>query len=428
MELSRKQSEFIRKANCRWNFKGGATRSGKTYLDCRWVIPMRIRERAGRDGIVVILGVTKATIERNILGPMRGIYGPDWVGEISGDNTVRLFGERCYALGAATAAQVSKIRGASVKYCYGDEVADWAEEVFQLLKSRLDREYSCFDGTFNPQHPEHWLKKFLDSGADIFCQTYTIDDNPFLPERFKDSLKKEYAGSVFYDRYILGRWSAAEGLVYPMFQEKMDSLLVDRVPEEARRGGKWYIAVDYGTVNPTAAGLWCVWDGRAWMAAEYYYDSRKTGRRRTDEEHYREIERLADGVPIQRVVVDPSAASFKETIRRHGRFGVWDADNRVLDGIRLTASLLQGGVLRFHRGCRDILREFQAYRWDADARDDAVLKEYDHAMDQMRYFAATVMARFLRRQRGMQRGDADEFHELGAGAFDRPVPVRRRWP
>lgn len=425
MELSRKQSEFIRKAHCRWNFKGGATRSGKTYLDCRWVIPMRIRERAGRDGIVVVLGVTKATIERNILGPMRSIYGPDWVGEISGDNTVWLFGERCYALGAATAAQVSKIRGASVKYCYGDEVADWAGEVFELLKSRLDREYSCFDGTFNPQHPEHWLKKFLDSGADIFCQTYTIDDNPFLTERFKESLKKEYAGSVFYDRYILGRWSAAEGLVYPMFQENMDTLVVDRVPEEARRGGKWYIAVDYGTVNPTAAGLWCVWGGKAWMAAEYYYDSRKTGRRRTDEEHYREIEKLAGEIPIQRVIADPSAASFKETIRRHGRFGVWDADNRVLDGIRLTASLLQGGVLRFHRSCRDILREFQAYRWDADARDDAVLKEYDHAMDQMRYFAATVMVRFLRQQRGLQRGDADEFHELGAGALGRPAPVRR---
>lgn len=399
MELSRKQSEYIRMARRRWNFKGGATRSGKTYLDYRYVIPMRIRERAGRDGMVVILGVTKATIERNILGPMRGIFGAEWVGEIDGDNTVRLFGEKCCALGAATAAQVSKIRGASVKYCYGDEVADWAEEVFELLKSRLDREYSCFDGTFNPQHPEHWLKKFLDSGADIFYQTYTIDDNPFLPEKFCSSLKKEYAGSVFYDRYILGRWAAAEGLVYPMFQEQRESLVVDRVPEEARRDGKWYIAVDYGTVNPTAAGLWCVWGGRAWMAAEYYYDSRKTGRRRTDEEHYREIERLAGELPVQRVVVDPSAASFKETIRRHGRFAVWDAENRVLDGIRLTASLLQEHALQFHRSCRDTLREFMAYRWDVDAKEDAVLKEYDHAMDQMRYFAATVMVRFLRQRR-----------------------------
>lgn len=396
MKLSRKQSEFVRCARRRWNFKGGATRSGKTFLDYRWTIPMRIRERAGKDGLVVILGVTKATVERNVLEPMRSVYGEDLVGRIDSSNTVYLFGEKCYALGAGMASQVAKIRGASIKYCYGDEVADWAGEVFQLLKSRLDREYSCFDGTFNPQHPGHWLKQFLDSGADIFCQTYTIDDNPFLPVSFRESLKKEYAGSVFYDRYILGRWTAAEGLVYPMVQEQLDRLVVDQLPDEARRMGRWYIAVDYGTVNPTAAGLWCVWKGRAWMAKEYYYDSRKSGRRRTDEEHYREIEALAAGVQVERLVVDPSAASFKETVRRYGRFAVWDADNRVLDGIRLTGALLQENVLLFHRSCRGILEEFQAYRWDVDAPDDAVIKEFDHAMDQMRYFAATVMVRFRR--------------------------------
>ena len=168
MLLSKKQIEFCKKANRRWNFKGGATRSGKTYLDFKWIIPMRIRERIGLDGLAVILGVTKSTIERNVLEPMRNIYGDDLVGSISSDNTVWLFGEKCYCLGAEKVSQVSKIRGASIKYCYGDEVADWSEEVFALLKSRLDKEYSCFDGTFNPQHPGHWLKKFLDSDADIF--------------------------------------------------------------------------------------------------------------------------------------------------------------------------------------------------------------------------------------------------------------------
>lgn len=394
MPWSRKQTEFIRRATHRWNFKGGATRSGKSYLDFRWVIPMRIRERSGKDGLVVLLGVTKATIERNILGPMRESFGEEMVGRIAGDNTVRLFGEKCYAMGAGIVSQVSKIRGASIKYGYGDEVADWSEEVFSLLKSRLDREYSCFDGTFNPQYPGHWLKNFLDSGADIFCQTYTIDDNPFLPESFRESLKKEYAGSVFYDRYILGRWTAAEGLVYPMFQE-MD-LVVDCIPGQALRAGKWYIAVDYGTVNPTAAGLWCLYQGNAWMVDEYYYDSRAENRRRTDEEHYAELVRLAGDRAVERVIVDPSAASFKETVRRHGRFAVWDADNRVLDGIRLTGTLLQAGRLRFQRECRGILREFSAYRWNVDAAEDCVIKEFDHAMDQMRYFAATVMAKQLR--------------------------------
>ena len=220
MLLSPKQIEFVRCANHRWNFKGGATRSGKTYLDFKWIIPMRIRERVGMDGLSVILGVTKSTIERNVLEPMRNIYGDELVGVISSDNTARIFGEKCYCLGAEKISQVSKLRGASFKYCYGDEVADWSEDVFTLLKSRLDKDYSCFDGTFNPQHPDHWLKQFLDSDADIFSQTYTIDDNPFLPEAFKENLKREYAGTVFYDRYILGLWTRAEGLVYPMFSSE----------------------------------------------------------------------------------------------------------------------------------------------------------------------------------------------------------------
>lgn len=250
MLLSPKQHEFARNANRRWNFKGGATRSGKTYLDFKWIIPIRIRERIGKDGLVVILGVTKSTIERNVLEPMRNIYGEDLVGTISSDNTIRLFGEKCYCLGAEKVSQVSKIRGASIKYCYGDEVADWSEEVFELLKSRLDKEYSCFDGTFNPQYPNHWLKKFLDSDADIFSQTYTIDDNPFLPEAFKENLKKEYAGTVFYDRYILGLWKRAEGLVYKAFADNPSKYIVEDGPkwlaENRKRPMATMIGVDFG--------------------------------------------------------------------------------------------------------------------------------------------------------------------------------------
>ena len=196
MLLTPKQAEYMRECHHRWNFKGGATRSGKTYMDFRWIIPMRIRERSGRDGLTVILGVTKATIERNVLSPMRDIYGDSLVGNISSDNTVWLFGEKCYALGAEKVSQVSKLRGASIKYCYGDEVADWSQDVFNLLKSRLDKSYSSFDGTFNPKDPAHWLKQFIDSDADIFYQTYAIDDNPFLDPAFVEALKKEYADVV----------------------------------------------------------------------------------------------------------------------------------------------------------------------------------------------------------------------------------------
>ena len=385
MLLSPKQREYVLKsAGHRWGFKGGATRSGKTYLDFRWIIPIRIRERIGKDGLAVILGVTKSTIERNVLEPMRNLYGDMLVGTISSDNTAWIFGEKCYCLGAEKVSQVSKIRGASIKYCYGDEVADWSEEVFALLKSRLDKEYSCFDGTFNPQYPDHWLKKFLDSNADIFSQTYTIDDNPFLPESFKENLKKEYEGTIYYDRYILGRWVRAEGLVYPMFG---DNCIVQDIPDI----GDYYISIDYGTLNPFSAGLWCVGKRSAVRIAEVYYSGRETRAQKTDEEYCDMVERLAGEKTIRAVVVDPSAASFIEALRRRGRFKVRHADNDVMNGIRTVSDFLRNGKIKIHESCENTIREFGLYRWDEKSESDRVVKENDHAMDEVRYMAMTVL-------------------------------------
>lgn len=392
MLLSPKQREYVLKsAGHRWGFKGGATRSGKTYLDFRWIIPIRIRERIGKDGLAVILGVTKSTIERNVLEPMRNLYGDMLVGTISSDNTAWIFGEKCYCLGAEKVSQVSKIRGASIKYCYGDEVADWSEEVFALLKSRLDKEYSCFDGTFNPQYPDHWLKKFLDSNADIFSQTYTIDDNPFLPESFKENLKKEYEGTVYYDRYILGLWRIAEGLVYPMFDR------VRNVTSERGGPGRYWISSDYGTQNPTVFALWREYGGKAVMEKEYYHSGRESGRQKTDEEYYQDLEAFADGYRIERVVLDPSAASFAECIRRHGKFSVWKANNAVLDGIRFTGACIKSGIIKFHESCKNAFREFGLYSWDKDAGEDRVIKENDHVCDSIRYFCMTVLRREIKK-------------------------------
>lgn len=387
MLLSPKQIEYVRQANHRWNFKGGATRSGKTYLDFRWILPMRIRERIGQDGLAVVLGVTKSTIERNVLEPMRNIYGDALVGTISSDNTVKLFGEKCYALGAEKVTQLSKIRGASIKYCYGDEVADWSEEVFALLKSRLDKEYSCFDGTFNPQYPGHWLKTFLDSGADIFSQTYTIDDNPFLPKSFIDNLKREYEGTVYYDRYILGKWVLAEGLVYQF----TDDCITDEIPES----GEYYISIDYGTMNPFSAGLWCVNGDRAVRIREYYYGGRDNRVQKTDEDYCDCVEELAGELNIESIVVDPSAASLIASLRRR-RFRVRKADNDVENGIRRTAVYLKNGNIKIHSSCRDCIREFGLYRWDDKAGADKVIKENDHAMDDCRYFCNTIMRNKIR--------------------------------
>lgn len=392
MLLSQKQLEFARYANHRWNFKGGATRSGKTYLDFKWIIPLRIRERAGKDGLAVILGVTKSTIERNVLEPMRNLYGDKLVGTISSDNTAWIFGEKCYCLGAEKVSQVSKIRGASIKYCYGDEVADWSEEVFALLKSRLDKEYSCFDGTYNPQYPNHWLKRFLDSDADIFSQVYTIDDNPFLPPSFVENLKKEYAGTVFYDRYILGKWTLAEGLVYPMFG---DSCIVQDIPDT----GDYYISIDYGTHNPFSAGLWCVTKTEAVRIGEYYYCGREERKEKTPEEYYSEVKRLAGGRDIKCLIVDPSADAFIATAKKHHEFKVRGAVNDVLPGIQTTAEMIASGKLKIHESCEDAIREFGLYRWDEKAESDRVVKENDHAMDEIRYMVMTVLKKHFKEHR-----------------------------
>lgn len=392
MLLSQKQLEFARYANHRWNFKGGATRSGKTYLDFKWIIPLRIRERAGKDGLAVILGVTKSTIERNVLEPMRNLYGDKLVGTISSDNTAWIFGEKCYCLGAEKVSQASKIRGASIKYCYGDEVADWSEEVFALLKSRLDKEYSCFDGTYNPQYPNHWLKKFLDSNADIFSQVYTIDDNPFLPPSFVENLKKEYAGTVFYDRYILGKWTLAEGLVYPMFG---DSCIVQDIPDT----GDYYISIDYGTHNPFSAGLWCVTKTEAVRIGEYYYCGREERKEKTPEEYYSEVKRLAGGRDIKCLIVDPSADAFIATVKKHHDFKVRGAVNDVLPGIQTTAEMIASGKLKIHESCEDAIREFGLYRWDEKAESDRVVKENDHAMDEIRYMVMTVLKKHFKEHR-----------------------------
>jgi len=220
MALSSKQREFLAHCGHRWNIKTGATRSGKTFMDLTHTIPNRIDACRG-EGLIVLLGNTKGTLERNILDPMRQLWGPRLVGQIGSDNTVRLFGKKCYALGADNKKHVARIQGAAFEYCYGDEITTWSEDVFNMLKSRLSCEHSHFDGACNPDNPRHWFKRFLDSGADLFCQAYTIDDNPFLPPAFVAHLKQEYAGTVYYPRFILGQWAAAEGVIYRPFADSI---------------------------------------------------------------------------------------------------------------------------------------------------------------------------------------------------------------
>lgn len=237
MQLSSKQNEYILNATHRWNIKSGAVRSGKSFVDTAYMVPFRIRNVSGKPGLNVILGVSKESIERNVLQPMRELYTSQIVGMINNRNVARICGEDVYCLGAEKVSQVAKIQGSSIKYCYGDEIAKWNKEVFQMLKSRLDKPYSCFDGSCNPEHPTHWLKEFLDNpDLDIYLQRYTIFDNPFLDPKFVEQLCKEYEGTIYYDRLILGLWKRAEGAIYKKFADNPNAFrceIVDQIDPAA---------------------------------------------------------------------------------------------------------------------------------------------------------------------------------------------------
>lgn len=396
LDFSPKQKEVWRNtinARHRWNISLGATRSGKTYLDY-YKIPYRIRS-APSDGLVLLLGNTKGTLERNILEPMRNIWTGGLVGRIGSDNKVRLFGRECYALGADKINQVSKLQGAGLSYCYGDEITTWNQDVFQMLKSRLDKPGACFDGTCNPDNPGHWFKAFLDGNADVYQMAFTIDDNPFLSPAFVEALKREYAGTVYYDRFILGRWALAEGRIYDMFDRAKHVAAAPPGP-----CAQYVISMDYGTQNPTAMLLWGKCHGVWYLIKEYYYNGREKKAQKTDEEYYAELEKLAGELPVRAVVVDPSAASMIACIRRHGRFAVRPADNAVLDGIRVTATAISSGRVKICACCTNTLEEMQGYVWDDQAAQrgaDKPRKVNDHAMDAMRYFC---MGEFGRPQIG----------------------------
>lgn len=222
VNFSDKQKEYFFRAKARWNLKVGAVRSGKSFVDTQLIIPLRIYERKGLKGLNVIIGVSRETIERNVLQPMRETYGEELITAInSSTNKCHILGEEVYCLGAEKESQVAKLQGMSIKYCYGDEVAKWNSNVFEMLKSRLDKSYSCFDGSLNPEAPTHWLKKFIDDDKlNKYVQHYTIFDNPHLPKEFVEALCQEYqASEVSYNRFILGQWCLSEGAIYKKYAD-----------------------------------------------------------------------------------------------------------------------------------------------------------------------------------------------------------------
>ena len=400
ISLSEKQKIYANDANARWNFKCGAVRSGKSFVDTAYVIPQRLIDRIGKPGISVILGVSKSTIERNVLLPMREIYGSRRIGSINSENIAVLFGERVYCLGAEKISQVAKVQGASFKYCYGDEVARWNEDVFEMVKSRLDKPYSCFDGSCNPENPGHYLKRFLDSDADIYLQEYTLFDNPYLPKDFVENLCREYQGTVYYDRLVMGRWKRAEGLIYQTFTDANHYTNATR-PQDLERITVRTIACDYGTTNP------CVYldiydtGDVIYVDREYRWDSRSkeaqlTGQPQKTDTQYGDamVDFMGEDPEFMcGTIMDPSAASFIQELRGRGII-VTAANNDVLDGIRKTSSLFARNKLMVNvENCPGLTDELHSYVWDDKATligEDKPVKEQDHGPDALRYYVNSL--------------------------------------
>lgn len=373
MQLSDKQKEYWNHASRRWNIKSGATRSGKTYLDY-YMIPRRIRAVAGREGLVVILGNTKGTLQRNIIEPLQKIFTPTLVTDIRSDNTAMLFGEKCYCLGADKINQVDRIRGSSIKYCYGDEVVTWHEDVFNMLKSRLDKPYSCFDGTCNPDSPNHWFYKFLQSDADIFLQNYMLEDNPFLSREFIENLKKEYSGTVLYDRYILGRWALAEGLIYKEFADHPQAFMIAReaLPERFDYIG---IGHDFGgnQSNHAFVATGISFDNHMYKLRAKSIPAAGMSFIQLEQEFRAFVEGIIRdyGYP-DGVYCDSAEQTMINSYRQNTTYPVYNSLKKPInDRIRCTLLLMGGGRYHIVEGeCEDLVNGLKTAVWDKDALQD----------------------------------------------------------
>lgn len=371
----------------------GAVRSGKTSIMMWAFVDWAMREFDGqRFGIC---GKTVDSATKNIVVPFISMtlakerYVMRWrradkvleVRRGGATNYFEVFGgkdESSYAL----------IQGRTLAGVLLDEVALMPRSFVEQALTRCSVDGAKMWFSCNPESPQHWfytewIKRAEERNA--LHLHFEMSDNPGLSQKTLERYQAMFAG-VFYDRYIRGLWVVAEGLVYQIFDP------AKHVTNELPDRGRYYISVDYGTLNPFSAGLWCLKDGVATRIREFYYSGR-AGRQLTDSEYYEELDELAGGLPIERIVIDPSAASMITEIIRRDKYPVIKAVNDVIPGISYTAALLQAGRIKIGSLCKDAIREFGLYRWDEDSPTDKVIKEDDHAMDDIRYFCYTILRR-----------------------------------
>lgn len=371
----------------------GAVRSGKTSIMAVSFVDWAMREFDGK--LFGLCGKTVDSCWKNLVIPLTSmtyiherysikIKRAEKIVEIRRGEVTNYF----EIFGGKDEGSAALIQGRTLAGVLLDEVALMPQSFVQQALARCSVEGARMWFSCNPDSPMHWfhvewIEKAQERNA-LYLH-FTMRDNPSLSEKTLQRYESMYSG-VFYERYILGKWVAAEGLIYTLGEGN----IVDELPER-KSTCEYYISCDYGTLNPFSAGLWC-WDGKtATRMREYYYSGREKRENKTDEEYYAEVDKLAEDLPIKAIIVDPSAASFIEVTRRKKKYQVRKAVNDVIPGIATVSRYLQDGTIKIHRSCKDCIREFGLYRWDEDKTEDKPIKEYDHAMDDVRYFTMTIL-------------------------------------
>lgn len=371
----------------------GAVRSGKTVSMIASFVIWAMRYFDGQN--FAICGKTATATERNIINPLMDMDDITSLYTLSynhSKNCLTIQDEKhtnyFYVFGGKDESSAAYIQGMTLAGVFLDEVVLMPRSFVEQALARCSVEGSKFWFSCNPESPSHWFyKEWIQKAEEkrAYHVHFVFKDNPSLPKKIIERYSRTYTG-VFYQRNVLGLWVTSEGLVYDV---DINELISDEVP----KNGTYFISIDYGTLNPFAAQLWCLSGNKAYMVDEYYYDGRKTMKQKTDEEYYQEIVKLAGNKKIYELIIDPSAASMIATIRKHGRFNIRKAKNDVLDGIRVTASFLKNDKIKINPKCTGTIKELGEYRWDMKKEHDTVIKENDHAMDAMRYFCYTILRR-----------------------------------
>ena len=402
--LSQKQIRSFKESTAKINIWQGAVRSGKTYVSLLRFI-RAVSE--GPTGEYAILTRTYDSFKRNVLPQIMSFIGAD-AKHYSGKRELVIWGKTINVVGCDDERSEYKIRGATFAGAYVDEATIIPESVFKQLISRCVMGGAQIFATTNPDSPYHWLKRdFLDNNPDVKSWEFTLHDNPQLTTDEKAYLTRQYKG-IWYKRFIEGLWVMAEGCVYDFFDTSTH--VIDFSPSNAQ---EYIVGIDYGTANPTAFTLLGINRSKfpnMWVEETYFYDSKAHQRQMTDTEQADAFVKFIKGRPIRAIYIDPSAASFKLELYRHGVQNLYDAQNEVLDGIRMVSNFLNNGSLKVCRCNEHLIKEFQSYCWDSKCAltgIDKPLKTNDHILDSLRY---SIYSHFF--NKGQQTVSAEDLDKM----------------